>query len=614
MEEVKITFQPEGRRVYALCGMKIAEAAARAGIIIDTPCGGLGNCGQCRVEVIEGIEPVTPEEERHLSQDEIKKGYRLACITKIKRDMVIFIPEEVRLHGQKFLTGGRRERVRLSPSLYKVLLTLPEPTLEKCCPDWENIFNGISGINLQKEIDIYLLREAPKILRRNRFKITAILNNDRLIGIEPGDTTACIYGVAVDIGTTTVVGSLTDLASGKELAICSAMNSQVVYGDDSISRINFASQKDNGLAKLTGRIIDVVNSIIKDISENANIDPHDIYHMVCVGNTTMHHLFLGLAPDYLGKMPFVPVVRHSVSVNPQKLGININPQGCIYFLPNIAGFIGADTVGVILSTGIDRAEDIKMAIDIGTNGEVVIGSRDRILACSTAAGPAFEGARITHGMRAARGAIEKVLINHDDISCEVIGGGEPQGICGSGMLDLVAEMLKVGLIDDTGRLLDRGEVKGTLGPRVLERIQRNGEDISFVIAQTGSRKIDINQRDMRQFQLAKGAIRAGIEILKKKLGIKDKDITEVFLAGAFGNYIHPENAKIVGLLPDIPLERIRFVGNAAKEGANMVLISREEKERCEKISESVEHVELSTDPSFSEEFSKAMFFDYGRVS
>lgn len=590
MEEIKVTFQPEGRRVYALRGMKVAEAAARAGIIIDAPCGGLGNCGQCRVEVIEGVGAPTPEEEKHLSQEEIKKGYRLACITTINKEMNILIPEEVRLHGQKFLTEGKRGRVKFAPPVRKALLKLPEPTLEKPQPDWENLNSALKRLaphNAGHGVDIYMVREISEILRRNKFMVTGILDNGKLIGIEPGDTSKCIFGLALDIGTTTVVGSLIDLNTGEQVAVASAMNSQVVHGDDTISRINFASKSSDGLNKLTGRIIEVVNNMIGKVCKNAGIDTHDIYYVTCAGNTTMHHLFLGISPRNLGTMPFVPAIRRSVSLNAQKLKIDVNPNGRIYFLPNIAGFVGADIVGVILATGIDKAKDIKMAIDIGTNGEIVLGSKDRLLACSTAAGPAFEGARITHGMRGAPGAIEKVIINQGEVSYEVIGGIEPQGICGSGLLDLVAEMIKNGLVDNTGRLL-----KGD----------------SFVVAEVGKRKIEINQRDLRQFQLAKGAIRTGIEMLKKKLGIKDKDISEVFLAGAFGNYIHPENAKVVGLIPDIPLEKIKFVGNAASEGAKMVLISQEERKRAEEIPARVEHVELSIDPLFNKEFAEQMLF------
>jgi uncharacterized 2Fe-2S/4Fe-4S cluster protein (DUF4445 family) len=285
--------------------------------------------------------------------------------------------------------------------------------------------------------------------------------------------------------------------------------------------------------------------------------------------------------------------------------LEINPQARVYFLPNIAGFVGADTVGVIMATGLDKATTLKMAIDIGTNGEVVLGYKDRILACSTAAGPAFEGARITQGMRAAGGAIEKVIINQHELSYEVIDGIEPQGLCGSGLLDLVAEMRKAGLIDETGRILKAGEVRSEVGPEILKRLKGD----SFLVAEVKGRKIELNQRDIRQFQLAKAAIRTGIEILKKKIGVKDDDITELYLAGAFGNYIHPENARAIGLIPKIPLERIRFVGNAASEGAKMALISQEEKERAEEISKKVEHIELSLDPAFAEEFSKAMMFE-----
>ena len=605
MEEIKVTFQPDGKHVYALVGTKVIEAAARAGIIIDTPCGALGNCGQCRVEIVGAVEPPTPEEEKHLKPEEIKKGLRLACITKILRETTIRIPEEVRLHGQKILTTGTKGKVTFAPPLRKVLLELSKPTLENPRPDWENLILALQRFIPRVDVDIYLVREMPEILRRNDFKVTAICDNSRLIGLEPGDTSKLNYGLALDIGTTTVVGTLIDLTSGEEVAVASAMNSQVVYGDDTISRINFASQKPDGLEKLNKRIVEVINNIIAEVSRKAGIDRHDIYYVTCVGNTTMHHLFLGIAPSYLGLSPFTPAIRQAVSLSSQKVKLDINPQARLYFLPNIAGFVGADTVGVIMATGLDRAAGVKMAIDIGTNGEVVLGYKDRILACSTAAGPAFEGARITHGMRAAAGAIEKVIINQHELSYEVIDGVEPQGLCGSGLLDLVAEMRKTGLIDETGRILKANEVSSNVGPEILKRLKGD----TFLIAEAKGRRIEINQRDIRQFQLAKGAIRTGIEILKKKLGVKDDDISEVYLAGAFGNYIHPENARLIGLIPKISRERIRFVGNAASEGARMALISQEEKERAEEISRKVEHVELSLDPAFSEEFSKAMLFE-----
>lgn len=607
MAKYNVTFQPDGKTVTVEQDSTITKAATSAGIIINSPCGGEGRCGKCKVIVsAQNIEPPTEAEEKLLSDEELSAGYRLACQTNVMDGMTITVPEDSRVAESKILSEGVGQEVRLQPNISKIYLELSEQTLDNQIADLTNLERSLKIPELTAELDA--LRKLPNVLRESKFKVTPVLNGNRLIDIEGGDTTDKKYGLAVDIGTTTVVCTLVDLNTGSDMAVASALNTQAVHGADVISRINYSVENEQGLDELGDRIIEVICRLADQACAEAGVDPDNVYEVTVVGNTTMSHLFLKLPVRNLALLPYVAAVSDPVELRASQLGLKVNPNANIHILPNIAGFVGADTVGVILASALHTSDSIKLAIDIGTNGEVVLGSRERILTCSCAAGPAFEGAMIMHGMRAAPGAIERVKLDGRPI-CETIGGEDATGICGSGLIDAVAEMLNMGIVDYTGRMVPADDPGSHASPELREFLNVSDEyGPHLVLSRSGEREVVITQKDVRQVQLAKGAIMAGVKILINTLGIQSDDISEVLLAGAFGNYIRKENAIRLGLIPDFPLEKVKFVGNAAAMGAKMALVSRKAREEAEKISANTEYVELAMDANFQNEFIDAMTF------
>jgi len=419
------------------------------------------------------------------------------------------------------------------------------------------------------------------------------------------------YGLAFDLGTTTVVGWLVDLDTGDTLAARAVTNPQNVYGADVISRIGHAGTHE-GLRQLQQKILAACNEIIRCLLDEGRVAGDEIYEIVAVGNTTMSHLFLGIDPTFLATAPYVPAFAGRMELEARELGLDVMPAGRVVVLPNIAGYVGSDTVGVMLATDIGRRPGFCLAVDIGTNGEVVLAGRGRLLTCSTAAGPAFEGARIRHGMRAAAGAIEGVRIDGGEVGLEVIDDATPLGICGSGLLDAAAAMVQVGLISPTGRLLPPESLPEGVPPGLKERLRRGKDGTEFVLAQDGSvatgEDIVITQKDIRELQLAKAAIYAGIQVLLKELEVTPEEIDEILLAGAFGNYIKIDSALALGLLPAVAPGRIKAVGNAAGDGARMALISGTARAEASDLARRAGHVELSTWPDFQDEFVNAMYF------
>lgn len=604
-KSIKVTFEPEGLTVYVMPGTTVFEAAGEAGIVIDSPCGGKGTCGKCHIVVVEGQAEPTPGEKKKLGKSDIQKGVRLACHTKIFNSMKVHVPQSSRFSAQKILVSGIESEREVKPSIWKTYVELIPATLKNQTADLELLKKKVGNFN----VDIYLVRRIPKLLRESDFKVTCVFSNGELISVEKGDTTKQTYGVAFDIGTTTLVGTLLDLSTGSDLAVTSRMNPQVAYGADVISRINYVINNERGLDELHSRVTETMNEMIGELVQNLCIKRENIYKITVAGNSTMQHLFLNITPQSLGYIPFVPAMREGLEIKAKRLGIEINSDGMVFVFPNIAGFVGGDTVAVILAAQMHKDKRIRLAIDIGTNGEIVIGNESRLVSASTAAGPAFEGARISQGMRASSGAIEKVVID-EDVHINVLGNAAPRGICGTGLIDAVAQMLERGMIDETGRILSRASLEGKISPGNLNRLIERGESNDFMLAQGGgeNKPVFITQRDVRELQLAKGAMYAGIKILEKELGIKDEDIEEVLLAGAFGNFIRRENAKAIGLIPDLPLEKIKFIGNAASSGAKLVLLSENMRKKVEEISQNTEYIELSNSLDFQNEFANAMFF------
>jgi uncharacterized 2Fe-2S/4Fe-4S cluster protein (DUF4445 family) len=621
---LKITFLPDKKDIEVNKGTTALEALERAGINIDTPCGGKGTCGKCKILIKKGISTATLIEKNLLSEEEIKKGFRLACQAKLFKDSIIEVPSEIRLDFKRVFSSNSKGDIHrtknnfsLESNLKKVFLDLEKPSLDDQRSDWERIKDGLSLKKIENisnlKISLQILKKIPILIRKADFKITVTICNDEIIDIESGNTAKKSYGIAFDIGTTTVVGYLIDLGSGEELSAVAKTNPQVIHGDDVISRIGFAQQHKDDLEKLQKEIVITLNEIIRETTQKAKIDKCNIYEVVIVGNTCMHHLFLGINPSYIAPSPYIPVIKESLSLKVKDIpGLSLNPAANIYMLPNISAFVGADILAGILSTSMWREDKAVLLVDLGTNGEVVLGSEGKLWACSAAAGPAFEGSRIGSGMRAAEGAIDKVKIDNKFITYKVIEDGKVRGICGSGLIDLIAELLKLGLINKSGKLIDREEGNSELSEEIRKRIIKGQKGNKFLLVKgketENGKPIYLTQRDIREVQLAKAAIFAGIKILLKEVNIPLEDIQEIFLAGAFGNFIDKKSAVRIGLLPNLPLKKIESVGNAAGRGAEITLCSNKMRKVGEEISKKVKYVELSSRSDFQEEFIKAIIF------
>ncbi|HHX64317.1 MAG TPA: DUF4445 domain-containing protein [Chloroflexi bacterium] len=612
---MKIRFEPYGVTTEVEAGHTLLDAAVAAGVEIESVCGGRGTCAKCKVIVTRGVSASTALEQRGLTAEELASGYRLACQAVIEGDTEVVVPEESRRSRVNILARGTEGDVPLEPWVMRHTLHVPAATLREQTPDWDNVARLLTrdGRPMPRPT-LRVLRALPGALRAQDGHITLVQVDERIIDVMPGAGPARLTGMAFDIGTTTVVGYLVDLETGDPLAVASRLNPQTRYGDDVVSRIDHASRQDGGLQTMQSEIVGAMNQIIAETAGIAGLDD-PVYAITVVGNTTMHHLFLGINPAALAQSPYVPVVTSALCIEAAHLGLAMHPEGAVWVLPNIAGWVGADTVGVLLATDVHRQDEPALVIDIGTNGEMALGSRKRLLTCSTAAGPAFEGAHLSCGMRAADGAIDLVEIDRekdDPVHWHTIGDAVPRGICGSGLVDTVAGLLRAGVIDSTG-LIQNGDALRHNGYAALaDRIVGEGRHRAFHLVDgergMGGRTIAITQHDVRVLQLAKGAIRAGIEILMQELSVGPDDVKRVYLAGAFGNYIRPESALTIGLIPHFTEAELIPVGNAAGSGARMALISRSARDETVEILSHVEYLELSGRPDFQYQFAEAMMF------
>lgn len=612
---VRVLFEPISKRIEVQVGTTIFKAAIDAGISIPTECGGMGLCGKCRVIIKkpESLSELTEPEKRHLSTFEISQGYRLACQAKVLRDITVTLPVESQVGTRRIQATGIERFLLPKPAVRKIYITIPKPTLSDMRSDHERLVDALPRIDKSNriEIDYNILKEMPTVLRQSNFNVTvAIWNMRKTISIEPEDTSNKMFGLAVDVGTSKIVCHLVDLVSGKTLDVETLENPQLVYGEDIISRITFAATRPENLMSLQKVVVDAINGMIRKMCKKREIDPNNIYEVVVVGNTAMHHIFLGIQPKYLALSPFAPAIKKQVNIKANELKMGINPSGIVTLLPVIAGFVGADAVADALASGICDSENVSMLIDIGTNTEVLLGNSQDLLSCSCASGPAFEGFHIKHGVKAMNGAIERVRIDQNfEVEYTTIGNEKPIGLCGSAMIDLVAEMFKHKLIDHKGKI--NLDIK-------TERLRKINNEIEFVVAwenETKAKKeITITQRDIREIQLAKAAIYTACSILMKKKKLKEKDIGKVFIAGAFGNYIDVENARVIGLIPDVPTEKVEFLGNTAIVGAKMALISIDAREKANEISKKTRYVELAADPNFNQEFTSAMLIPHKNLN
>ena len=608
---VEVIFQPEGKVARAEKGSKILDIATEAGVGIEGPCGGRGSCGKCRVIARGELSELADAERQRLSPEELEAGVRLACQTKVLGRATVEIPRTTRLLSQKILDEGVRREVRLCPEVRRRRIVLPNPSLEDQRADFRRLRDALGEDGEGLVADLDLLRELPQALRDKKFRATVLLADSEVLAIESGDGPDGCCGIAFDIGTTTVVGYLIDLTTGEQLGAAAAMNPQVVYGDDVISRIDYVIGQADGLETLHRRVVEEMNGIVEELAGRLSVYPEQICEATVVGNTCMHHLFLGIDPRHIAPNPFIPVISEPMKVRAGTIGLKIHPRGYVHALPNISAYVGADIVGGTLASDLANSDAPRLLVDIGTNGEIVLGSREGLVACSAAAGPAFEGARISCGMRGAAGAIDRAVFD-EDVVYTTIDGAKVRGVCGSGLLDLAAELLRVGIVDCAGRMLPPDELGSDIGDRLRGRIVEGESGYDFRIADPeeteDGKPMYLTQRDIRELQLAKGAICTGIELLMKEAGVSSEDLEEIMLAGAFGNYLRKESALAIGLLPSVPVGKIRSIGNAAGEGAKLALISTEERERAAEIARQVRYIELGTQAAFMDAFTENMLF------
>jgi uncharacterized 2Fe-2S/4Fe-4S cluster protein (DUF4445 family) len=628
-----IVFQPSGLRGEIKEGITILEASRQIGAGIESICGGKGVCGKCKVRIEEGhfakygitssldsIETIVEADEKVLNRQQIHQRYRLACQSRIHGDVVVFVPEESRKGQQVVRKEATSRKIKLKPAVRQYYVELSPASLHDTLGDLERLQEELKkkyGLP-ELTLDYQVLLALQDTIRRGNWKVTVFVWKDKeIIGIKTG-TAKTAYGVAVDIGTTTVAAYLCDLSTGKVLDTEAIMNPQVAYGEDVMSRISYAVKSKKGLRQINRDIILALNTIVAYASTKVGIHYGDIIDMAVVGNTCMHHLFLKIDPQQLGKSPFVPAIDHSVDVKARDLGLKLAPGAYVHVLPNEAGFVGADNVGVLIAEEPYNQDKIELIIDIGTNGELILGNRKRLLSSSCATGPAFEGAEIKHGMRAVPGAIEKLKIDPEtkEVQFKVIGDEHwntevnnigARGICGSGIFDAAAQLFLTGIIDKSGRFSTLIQSK---------RLRLENRQPEFVIAWANETAIEhdivICQKDIRAIQLAKGAMYSGTKMMMNRFGTDHVD--RVILAGAFGSYIDKVSAAVIGLFPDCDLNNVYAVGNAAGDGARMALLNVDKREEADIMARRVDYVELTIEPGFNKAFTSALSFPHGEDS
>jgi uncharacterized 2Fe-2S/4Fe-4S cluster protein (DUF4445 family) len=607
----RVIFEPSGNRSNTYPGTSVLKAALHSGNTIRTECGGNGKCGKCRVIIKDqaNISKLTIHEKRHLASNEVDEGYRLACQSLIYGSTVVFVPQESRVELRKIQVTGYERPIELEPAIRKIYVSLPPATLMDPKPDLERLLDQIEnkhGLNL--EANEAILKSLPAILRKSNWDITAtIWNEETLIAIEPGDTTNRQYGISIDIGTSKIVSYAVDLLTGETLGTGSVENPQIIFGEDLLTRISSTTGDEAKVSSLQNYVVVGINEALTTSLNEAKVSREEVYEATVVGNTVMHHLLLGLEPRYLATSPFTPVVKRGLIVKASDLGLNINPNALVDLPPLVAGFIGSDALADTIATGLNEAVEPKLLLDIGTNTEIFLGDKENIVSCSCASGPAFEGGHIKHGLKAVTGAIEKVKIDSTTLKTnyKTIGKEKPRGLCGSAMVDIVAELWRNGLIDSTGRLQPR--------PGSTSFRYTNGKN-EFIIVHSADSAINndivVTQNDINEIQRAKAAIFAGYSILLKKLNLVDSDLKGVYIAGAFGGNLDPLNAETIGLLPKVQVKRIRLVGNTAITGAKMALVSRKARSAFDETSNRIGYIELSAEPLFMNEYASALFIPH----
>jgi uncharacterized 2Fe-2S/4Fe-4S cluster protein (DUF4445 family) len=592
-DRVRLVFrQADGQAKEARvpAGTTLFDCASWNGVAIDSTCGGHGTCKKCKVRVVSGEQEISSVDPRAFSTDELRAGWRLACRAQAAEDLVVEVPP-LQTRPKAALAGVGRH-VILRPAVQKRLLELEEPTLEDQTSDLERVLAAMDDVELRVPLDV--VRSLGRTLRESNWQVTAVLVDDLLLDVEPGDTTARRHAVAFDLGTTTVVATLLDLETGQPLAVRSILNKQQPFGADVISRISATMMDPGALERLGVLAHETLAELVDEVTAEAGVEAREIYEVVVAGNVTMIQLALGIDPEPLSMAPFTIASRRLPEARAADFGIRVHERAPAVLFPALGAYVGPDIVAGVLATGLTLDKRIRLFIDVGTNSEIVLGSSERALATAAPAGPAFEAAQIRCGMRAAEGAIEGVKIVDGDVRLTVIGDAEPAGICGSGLVDAVAELVAAGFLDRSGRF-----VAGS-----SERLGKLGEETIFNLAED----VFLSQRDVRELQFAKASIATGWAILCRELGVEPDEISQVLLGGSFGSYLTAASAVRIGLVPRLPLPRIVAAGNVAGEGAKIAALSVTERAAADAVLDEVRYVELSGRADFNDLFIDELAF------
>jgi uncharacterized 2Fe-2S/4Fe-4S cluster protein (DUF4445 family) len=596
---------PTERSVRVPPGVTVFDSASWNGIAIDSTCGGHGTCHKCRVRVEGGRVPVTRHDTRTFSADELARGWRLACLVQATRDLAVEVPPLTT--RPKAATVGVGRQVILRPAVQKRYVELDEATLADQRTDLVRLTDAITDLELTA--DLHVLRRLSTVLRAADFKVTAVVVDEDLIDIEPGDTSELRYAIAFDLGTTTVVATLLDVGTGTPLAVSSRLNKQQPYGGDVITRISATMMDPDALGRLQEAAASTLAELAGEVCAEAGVDPGHVYEVAVAGNATMTALLLGIDPEPMGVAPFVMTTALPPTMLAADIGLTLHPRARAFLFPALGAYVGGDIVAGMLATGMDRDKRTRLFIDVGTNCEIVLSDGDTILSTAAPAGPAFEGGAIRCVMRAAEGAIEVIKLDptgDEPVTLGVIGDVPARGLCGSGLVDAVAELVKVGLLDASGRFVPEEEA-AVLAPALADRLTKIGEERIFVLDRLTpdadpADGVYLSQRDVRELQFAKAAISTGWTLLLEQLGLEHRDVQQVLLAGSFGSYLSPASAIRIGLVPQLPVLRIVSAGNVAGEGAKMALLSVRERVGAQALLEEVSYVELSDRTDFNDTF------------
>jgi len=624
LAQYKVTFLPEEKVASVSSEDTLLDAAQNMGVYVSSLCGGDMICGKCRLIVKEG--QVFEEQHMLLSREEVRRGYVLACASHPRSDVVVEVPIESRMEGKQIVVDEDAQRfsglARVDLAKYeferstltdKIYLEISPPSLEDSLSDLSRLFRALRG-HIDAPImqtGLRNIRRLPQMLRRGDWKVTCTLGQRggtvEIIEIEEGDTSGKNYGVAVDVGTTTVVAHLIDLNTSEILATDATYNSQIAFGEDVITRLIYAKEEVGGRERMHETIVGNLNNLISNTVEAAGVSIQDVTCVLFAGNTTMTHFLVDLDSSNIRREPYIPAATFLPPGRAVEVGIQINPRGLFYTVPNVSSYVGGDIVSGVLASGIYRSPQLSMLIDVGTNGEIVVGNSDWLMCCSASAGPAFEGGEVKFGMRATHGAIEKVKVldGGERVETVVIADEKPRGICGSGLIDVISGLRREGVVDRAAKFSE---------PGYCSRLRENTDGPEFVLVYSADtaieRDIVITQADINNLVRSKAAIYAGASVLIKSMGLTFNDLEQVFIAGGFGNYLDLRGAVAIGLLPDIPVEKVKFIGNSSLSGAKVALLSREALEEVEKIAQKMTYIDLSSNDQFMDEYSSALFLPH----